>query len=61
MRNQSYFRRCAGSSLTFCSTAVYADISGTVFHDFNSNGLLDVPRKEIGITGVTVKAIDSKR
>jgi hypothetical protein len=60
MRNQSYFRRCASSIiLTLCSTAAYADISGTVFRDFNSNGLLDVSSKEIGITGVTVNAIDS--
>ncbi|QTR52507.1 SdrD B-like domain-containing protein [Thiothrix unzii] len=59
MRNQSYFRRCAGSIiLTLCSTAAYADISGTVFRDFNANGVKDntATFNEIGVAGVTVTA-----
>ena len=35
---------------------VYADISGKVFRDFNTNGTLDT--NEVGIANVTVKAFD---
>ncbi|WP_287601906.1 SdrD B-like domain-containing protein [Thiothrix sp.] len=62
MRNQSYFRRCAGSIiLTLCSTAAYADISGTVFRDFNANGVKDNAANfnESGIGGITVSCTDS--
>ena len=62
MRNQSYFHRCAGSIiLTLCSTAAYADISGTVFRDFNANGVKDNAANfnESGIGGITVSCTDS--
>ena len=46
--------------LTSMSNA-YADISGKVFRDFNSNGYFDngVGLTEIGMAGITVKAFDS--
>lgn len=43
--------------LLLSSQAVYADISGKVFRDFNSNGALDA--SESGVGGVTVTATDS--
>ncbi|WML91531.1 SdrD B-like domain-containing protein [Thiothrix lacustris] len=43
------------------SPAVYADISGKVFRDFNANGALDVGANfnEVGMAGITVKAFDA--
>jgi len=45
----------------FVPQMVLADISGTVFRDFNANGLKDntATFNEIGIAGVTVKAFDT--
>lgn len=44
--------------LMFSSPAVFADISGTVFRDFNANGVKDntATFNEIGVGGVTVTA-----
>lgn len=51
-------------ALGFClslSSIVHADISGNVFRDFNANGSFDNTPSfaELGVTGVTVKAVDS--
>ena len=47
-----------GALLMCWSVQVYADISGTVFRDFNANGLFDTGAafNEVGIAGITVKA-----
>ncbi|HPY42536.1 MAG TPA: SdrD B-like domain-containing protein, partial [Thiolinea sp.] len=51
-------------ALGFClslSSVVQADISGSVFRDFNANGSFDNSASfaELGVAGVSVKAFDS--
>ncbi|WML86428.1 SdrD B-like domain-containing protein [Thiothrix subterranea] len=47
--------------LLLSSPAVFADISGKVFHDFNGNGSFDTasPQVEAGVAGVIVTATDA--
>jgi uncharacterized repeat protein (TIGR01451 family) len=47
--------------LLLSSPSVYANIAGTVFRDFNANGVFDTGASfnEVGMAGVTVKAFDA--
>lgn len=47
--------------MLFCFSNVHAQISGKVFHDFNNNSTLDNTTilKEVGVSGISVKAIDA--
>ncbi len=51
------FGRLGLGVMLLASSTVYADISGKVFHDFNSNGIQDIT--EAGVAGVTVTATDA--
>ncbi|MBL7786164.1 MAG: hypothetical protein JNM36_09690 [Chitinophagales bacterium] len=47
--------------LAFSSVSIYAQVSGTVFRDFNSNGTKDntSPLNEVGLIGVVITAYDA--
>jgi uncharacterized repeat protein (TIGR01451 family) len=64
MLGTTTFNRWQWGALGFClslSTVTQADISGSVFRDFNANGSFDSSASfaELGMAGVTVKAFDS--
>ena len=54
-------RRISVGILIMASHVAYADVSGTIFRDFNANGVKDNTGtlQEVGVSGLTVEAYDA--
>ena len=63
LRNSYFFKKVILLSLIlpFFSAYTYAQVSGIVFRDFNSNGTKDntTTFNEVGLAGVTITAYDA--